>query len=177
MQALFQQAPVSCIGASSFLESACCDHQVLIAKVRPCGKKHGISLLDQSVAVFAHGVLSPSGFANLREFFFGGYRILRVVLGEGGMGVVYLAERKDLFWEAKSLSRFCAIPGYPPPGRERFASEQCMLAQLTHPSIARLYDADTLPDGTPWFAMEHVDGIPLSAVLLGGIVVAGSTTG
>src|SRR6185312_13307578 len=49
-----------------------------------------------------------------------------------------------------------------PARRERFASEQRTLAQLNHPLIARLYDADTLADGTPWFVMEYVDGVPLT---------------
>ena len=49
-----------------------------------------------------------------------------------------------------------------PARRERFASEQRTLAQLNHPSIARLYDADTLADGTPWFVMEYVEGVPLT---------------
>src|SRR4029434_3534153 len=49
-----------------------------------------------------------------------------------------------------------------PTRRERFASEQRTLAQLNHPLIARLYDADTLSDGTPWFAMEYVQGLPLT---------------
>ncbi len=50
-----------------------------------------------------------------------------------------------------------------PARRYRFAQEQRTLAQLTHPFIARLYDADTLPDGTPWFAMECIlNAIPLT---------------
>src|SRR4030095_9804130 len=49
-----------------------------------------------------------------------------------------------------------------PARRERFASEQRTLAQLNHPSIAHLYDANTLPDGTPWFVMEYVEGVPLT---------------
>ena len=49
-----------------------------------------------------------------------------------------------------------------PARRERFASEQRILAQLNHPSIARLYDADTLPGGIPWLAMEYVEGVPLT---------------
>ena len=49
-----------------------------------------------------------------------------------------------------------------PARRERFASEQRTLAQLNHPSIARIYDADTLDDGTPWFVMEYVEGMPLT---------------
>jgi serine/threonine-protein kinase len=48
-----------------------------------------------------------------------------------------------------------------PARRERFSSEQQTLAQLNHPSIARLYDADTLPDGTPLFVMEYVEGSSL----------------
>jgi tetratricopeptide (TPR) repeat protein len=48
-----------------------------------------------------------------------------------------------------------------PSRRERFSSEQQTLAQLNHPSIARLYDADTLPDGTPLFVMEYVEGCSL----------------
>jgi len=48
-----------------------------------------------------------------------------------------------------------------PARLRRFAAEQRTLAQLNHSSIARLYDANTLPDGTPWFVMEYVDGVPL----------------
>ena len=80
------------------------------------------------------------------------------MLGEGGMGVVYLAEREDLgTLAAIKLLRDAWLS---PARRERFASEQRTLAQLNHPSIARLYDADTLPDGTPWFVMEYVEGCP-----------------
>ena len=57
-----------------------------------------------------------------------------------------------------------------PARRERFASEQRILAQLNHPAIARLYDADTLPDGTPWFAMEYVEGVPLTDYCRGASV-------
>ncbi|MGH9678200.1 MAG: serine/threonine-protein kinase, partial [Candidatus Acidiferrum sp.] len=76
------------------------------------------------------------------------------------MGVVYLAEREDLgSLVAIKLLRDAWLS---PARRERFASEQRTLAQLNHPSIARLYDADTSPDGTPFFVMEYVDGVPLT---------------
>jgi eukaryotic-like serine/threonine-protein kinase len=76
------------------------------------------------------------------------------------MGVVYLAERVDLgSLVAIKLLRDAWLS---PARRERFASEQRTLAQLNHPSIARLYDADTLDDGTPWFVMEYVEGVPLT---------------
>jgi serine/threonine protein kinase len=92
----------------------------------------------------------------------GRYTVLRR-LGEGGMGVVYLAKRPDLgSLVAIKILRDAALS---PARRERFASEQRTLAQLTHRSIARLYDADVLPDGTPWFAMEYVEGTALDAYL------------
>src|SRR5207344_332429 len=90
---------------------------------------------------------------------FGPYRIVRR-LGEGGMGVVYLAERNDL--GAIAAIKILRDASLSPARRERFASEQRLLAQLSHPFIARLLDADTLADGTPWFVMEYVDGLTLT---------------
>ena len=90
---------------------------------------------------------------------FGPYRITSM-LGEGGMGVVYLAERADL--GSQAAIKILRDAWLSPARRERFAAEQRTLAQLNHPSIARLYDADTLPDGTPWFVMEYVEGVPLT---------------
>jgi serine/threonine protein kinase len=86
--------------------------------------------------------------ASLREI--GHYRIERL-LGEGGMGVVYLAHREDL--GSQVAIKLLRDGWMSPARRERFTSEQRTLAQLNHPSIARIYDADTLADGTPWFAM------------------------
>src|SRR5258707_12527135 len=76
------------------------------------------------------------------------------------MGGVYLAERRDL--GSQVAVKVLRDAWLSPSRRERFASEQRTLAQLNHPSIARLYDADSLDDGTPWFAMEYVEGLPLT---------------
>ena len=119
----------------------------------------GASLLDHDVAVVAHQVLrdGPGPPSSAAEF--GPYRLLEV-LGEGGMGVVYLAERRDL--GSRVAVKILRDAWLSPARRERFRSEQRTLAQLNHPSIARLYDADTLRDGTPWFVMEYVEGVPLN---------------
>jgi serine/threonine-protein kinase len=82
------------------------------------------------------------------------------LLGEGGMGVVCLAEREDL--GSVVAIKVLRDAWLSPARRERFQSEQRLLAHLNHAGIARLYDADTLPDGTPWFAMEYVEGLPLT---------------
>ena len=101
--------------------------------------------------------MPSSGPLPFKEF--GPYRI-KQALGEGGMGVVYLAEREDLGNQvAIKILRDAWVS---PARRERFTAEQRTLAQLNHPSIARLYDADTSPDGTPFFVMEYVEGVPLT---------------
>jgi tetratricopeptide (TPR) repeat protein len=89
----------------------------------------------------------------------GPYRLIRL-LGEGGMGVVYLAERTDIGGlVAIKLLRDAWLS---PMRRQRFRVEQLTLAQLNHPSIARIYDSNALEDGTPWFVMEYAEGLPLT---------------
>jgi eukaryotic-like serine/threonine-protein kinase len=145
---------------AAFVKSACGDDDRLASEVLAMLQQDsgGDSLLDHGVAKVAHRMFG-SAADSLPLLEFGPYRILKL-LGEGGMGVVYLAERKDLGTQvAIKLLRDAWIS---PARRERFASEQRTLAQLNHPSIARLYDAATLDDGTPWFVMEYVEGVPLT---------------
>ncbi len=114
------------------------------------------SLLDHGIEQVAGsmlGTMVPPGTA------FGPYTVTRV-LGEGGMGVVCLAERADL--GSVAAIKILRDAWLSPARRERFTVEQRVLAQLNHPGIARLYDAGTLADGTPWFAMEYVEGSPLT---------------
>src|SRR6267142_2123523 len=114
------------------------------------------SPIDRSVAEVAAGIIGREGPNALAAL--DAYRVERV-LGEGGMGVVYLAQRKD-FGRPVAL-KVLRDAFLSPSRRERFAAEQRMLAQLDHPSIARLYDSGITPDGTPYFEMEYVDGEPL----------------
>jgi len=116
------------------------------------------SPLDLELAQVAAQVLRVDT-AELPLTDFGPYRITRL-LGEGGMGVVYLARRSDL--GSVAAIKILRDAWLSPARRERFAAEQRTLAQLNHPSIAQLHDADTLPDGTPWFVMEYVEGVPLT---------------
>jgi serine/threonine protein kinase/tetratricopeptide (TPR) repeat protein len=144
----------------AFLEAACGNDEALLSDVLAMLEEdiRGASLLDRGMADAADKMLGgASASASPKEF--GPYRI-KEVLGEGGMGVVYLGERKDL--GSLVAIKVLRDAWLSPARRERFASEQRMLAQLNHPSIARLYDADTLADGTPWFVMEYVEGLPLT---------------
>jgi serine/threonine-protein kinase len=89
----------------------------------------------------------------------GPYRVLRQ-LGQGGMGTVYLAERDDVAKQValKVVRGALGAPDLVP----RFLAERRVLARLEHPGIARLLDAGMTDDGTPWLALEYVDGEPIT---------------
>lgn len=85
--------------------------------------------------------------------------LLKRLLGRGGMGEVWLAEREhDGFRQPVALKLLHRDAWRQAERQARFRSERRILASLDHPHIARLYDGGTLPDGTPYLAMEYVDG-------------------
>ena len=90
----------------------------------------------------------------------GPYRIVEQ-LGEGAMGVVYLAEQSE------PLRREVALKILK-PGMDtaqvvaRFEAERQALAVMEHPGIAQVYDAGRTTSGRPYFVMERVDGVPLT---------------
>ncbi|OOG49366.1 serine/threonine protein kinase [Rhodanobacter sp. C06] len=91
------------------------------------------------------------------------YRLVRRV-GEGGMGVVYLAERADAgFVQQVALKVLGAGAVGSPTLLERFVRERQLLARLEHPGIARLLDGGVLADGQPFLAMEYVEGERIDA--------------
>jgi serine/threonine-protein kinase len=90
----------------------------------------------------------------------GPYQLIRL-LGRGGMGRVYLAERNDGQFEQRVAMKLLSRDGYGQQFRHRFLEERQILASLNHPHIARLFDGGMTTDGTPYFAMEYVDGQPI----------------
>lgn len=86
----------------------------------------------------------------------GAFRVERL-LGEGGMGAVYLAEQEQPIrrWVALKL---LSTPAMGPEQRARFELERQALARMSHPGIAQIFDAGSSADGRPWFAMECVEG-------------------
>ncbi len=89
----------------------------------------------------------------------GPFRILERI-GAGGMGVVFLAERREPIEQRVAL-KVIRTDRLERTYRARFAMEQAALARMDHPNIARLLDAG-LDEGQSWFAMEFVPGTPLS---------------
>jgi serine/threonine protein kinase len=82
-------------------------------------------------------------------------------IGEGAMGVVYLAE------QTRPVRREVALKALK-PGLDtdailrRFETERQALALMEHPNIATLHDAGTSSRGRPYFVMEFVDGLPIT---------------
>jgi len=143
-----------------FLETECAGDPGLLEDVLALLEEDARTqpLFDEGLGPLA-GRLAGQEEWNVTALRFGPYRV-RERIGEGGMGVVFRAERDDLGQEvAIKVLRDAALS---PVRRRRFAAEQRTLAQLDHASIAKLHDADVLPDGTPWFAMEYVAGRPLT---------------
>lgn len=99
--------------------------------------------------------LAPGGLVGV-------WRIERE-LGRGGMAVVYLATRADGEFRKHVAIKVIKRGMDTTAIIERLRRERRILAALEHPSIARLVDGGTLPDGRPWIAMEHVDGMPIDS--------------
>jgi len=91
---------------------------------------------------------------------FGPYRLLRLI-GEGGMGEVWLAD------QAAPVRRQVALKVIK-SGMDtaqvvaRFEAERQALALMDHPAIATVYDGGSTPEGRPYFVMEHVKGEPIT---------------
>jgi serine/threonine protein kinase/tetratricopeptide (TPR) repeat protein len=108
----------------------------------------------------ADRTLSTGASGSMAASQIGSYRLLQV-LGEGGMGQVWLAE------QTKPIHRTVALKLIK-TGMDtkavvaRFESERQALALMDHPNIARVFDAGATPEGRPYFVMEYVPGLPIT---------------
>jgi serine/threonine protein kinase len=92
----------------------------------------------------------------------GPYRVKRLI-GRGGMGDVYEAERDDEHFRRQVAIKIIKRGMDTDFVRDRFLRERQILATLDHPYIARLFDGGATPYGSPYFVMEFVDGEPITA--------------
>ena len=149
---------------STFLERECAGAPDLLAEVvtiLDAGERSG-SLLDDS-AVRLGAPLLPDDVIpapRLPERV-GAYRIERLI-GEGGMGSVFLARRDDGEFDQRVALKLVRR-GLHLDARivRRFRDERQILATLSHHGIARLLDGGLTEDGLPFFAMEYVEGVPI----------------
>lgn len=83
------------------------------------------------------------------------------VIGRGGMGAVYAAERSDGAYAQRAALKLIRASADSQTARERFLRERQILAGLQHPNIATLLDGGFSAEGEPYFVMERVDGEPI----------------
>ncbi len=128
------------------------------------------ALLAEAQSLLAHDGqlperLPPSAFAALAEAAdesadgwrgrrIGGF-VLEDLIGSGGSSSVYRARRADDFDQVVAIK---LLRGHDPASLRRFARERGILASLHHAHIARLFDAGSTPDGTPYLVLEYVEG-------------------
>ena len=113
--------------------------------------------IAQAIGSAAAAAAAPVNWTGRR---FGPYRIIREI-GRGGMGMVFEAVRDDD--EYRITVALKIAPWWRDLGllRDRFRYERQILAGLEHPNIARFLDGGT-DDGVPYFAMEYVEGCPIT---------------
>jgi len=144
----------------AFLDNACADNPELRQRVEKLIASHeaAVSFMDQPA-----GLLAPTIDRQPLELpgtQIGPYKLLQQI-GEGGMGVVYMAEQKEPVERRVALKII-------KPGMDtqqviaRFEAEQQALAMMDHPNIARVFDAGVTESGRPYFVMELVHGIPVT---------------
>jgi serine/threonine-protein kinase len=142
---------------AAYLQSACAGDENLRIEVEAMLRSHeqaGDFMEQPAYQINAQLLDQETGGLQNGETF-GGYKIISL-LGEGGMGEVYLAEDTKLDRKvALKLVKFGL-------GRadllRHFRREEKILAGLTHPNIARLYGGAVTSDGIPYFVMEYVEG-------------------
>ncbi len=154
---------------AAFLAEACAGDNALRQRVEAMLKAHAVpdSFLEKPAAAMdltvdsqagnppANGLPSDSPGTRI-----GPYKLLEQI-GEGGMGVVYMAEQQEPVRRTVALKII-------KPGMDssqilaRFEAERQALALMDHPNIARVLDAGATVDGRPYFVMELVKGTPIT---------------
>jgi serine/threonine-protein kinase len=124
------------------------------------------ALLDERSSLSREGFLQGDAglraapFPSLAGQKFGAYTLLSLI-GQGGMGSVWLADRSDGRFEGQAAVKLLNASLVGRSGEERFRREGNILARLTHTHIAHLVDAGVSPAGQPYLVLEHVEGEPL----------------
>jgi serine/threonine-protein kinase len=145
-------------GRPPFLDQACRDDAELRKEVESLLQLEGqtIGFLRKPVLGAAQQIAEKKELPGKR---IGAYQLLRPI-GEGGMGKVYLAARADdLYRKEVAIKTVHGGLGQNPAMLLRFRSERQILANLDHPTIARLLDGGITDDGLPYLVMEYVNGI------------------
>lgn len=142
----------------NYLDQVCASQPELRAEVESllAAEEKGQGALTGAVNVAAEGLAND----DLRGQRLGPW-LLGDIIGQGGMGSVYLGTRADGQFEMRAAVKILRRGMESGQLLARFRYERQILAQLNHPGIAQLLDGGSTPDGRPYLVMEFVDGLPL----------------
>jgi non-specific serine/threonine protein kinase/serine/threonine-protein kinase len=147
---------------AAYIDHACGGNAALLEEVRSllAWHKGSTGFLETPAGHFVDLTVEASSAVRLIGQQVGPWRILDVI-GSGGMGVVYRAERADAAFRRHAALKVVRPGPDSPQIVQRFQLERETLAALDHPNIARLMDGGTTADRQPFFVMELVDGEPI----------------
>ena len=134
-----------------FADQVCDEHPAIARQIREqLSRLRGLGLLrtTKSTPERAPKALGP-------------YTILDEI-GRGGMGVVYLAEQREPVRRRVAI-KLVRMGGDADSVLRRFQTERQALALMNHPGVARVFDANSDETGRPYFVMEYVAGLPITA--------------
>lgn len=140
----------------AFLDEVCSHDPELRAEVESLLAAHADAAGLSESPWPASEVVDPGGESKT----IGPYQLIRV-LGVGGMGQVWLAEQTSPIRRRVAL-KLIRAGVYDPAVVQRFQAERQSLAIMDHPAIAKVFDAGATPEGQPYFAMEFVEGSPIT---------------
>ena len=161
---------------AEFLSQACRDDEELQREVESllAHEKRAARFIETPVAGIAARLIGSESLQNATsaETLSGGespaagsvigpYHLLQLV-GEGGMGQVWLAEQKEPVRRRVAL-KLIKVGMDTREVVARFQAERQALALMDHPAIAKVFDAGSTPEGRPYFVMEYVSGLPITS--------------
>jgi eukaryotic-like serine/threonine-protein kinase len=142
---------------AGWLDSVRADDPELAAELQQLLEQHEAATRD---GFLANRPAQPATIGGLAGQEVGAYRLIGVV-GRGGMGAVWLAERSDGRFQRKAAVKFLNLGMAGQSAEERFAREGAILGRLAHPNIAELLDAGVTASGQPFIILEYVEGDPI----------------
>ncbi len=147
---------------AAYLQGACGKDVTLRRKVDELLKEHfaNDSLLSKPAVDSAPTVLGDTQITEGPGAQIGRYKLLQK-LGEGGFGVVYMAEQKEPVKRRVAL-KIIKLGMDTGQVVARFEAERQALAMMDHPNIAKVLDAGATDTGRPFFVMELVKGVPIT---------------